>query len=76
MFKRLRECLPQDSIFRKPLVFDISIVLLIKLLLITVLWHVAFKPLKPVVAPDVHLKMGLPTSLTALPVNPPKDIKL
>lgn len=68
MLKRLRERLPQDSIFRKPLVFDISVVLVIKLLLITLLWQVAFKPLKPPVALDVHLKMGLPA-------NPSKDLK-
>lgn len=69
MLKRLREHLPQDSLFRKPLVFEISLVLVAKLVLITVLWHVAFKPLKPAVAPDVHLKMGLPNNL-------PKDVKL
>jgi hypothetical protein len=76
MLKRLRERLPQDSIFRKPLVFDISVVMVIKLLLITVLWHVAFKPLKPAVAPDVHLKMGLPSSSSVTPANLPKDVNL
>ena len=76
MLKRLRERLPQDSIFRKPLVFDISVVMVIKLLLITVLWHVAFKPLKPAVAPDVRLKMGLPSSSSATPANLPKDVNL
>lgn len=76
MLKRLRERIPQDSIFRKPLVFDISVVLVVKLVLITVLWHVAFKPLKPAVAPDVHLKMGLPSSSTDSPANLPKDVNL
>lgn len=74
MLKRLRERLPQDSIFRKPLVLDISLVLVIKLVLITVLWQVAFKPLKPAVSPDIHLKMGLPASHIGLPANPPKDV--
>ncbi len=74
MLKRLRERLPSDSIFRKPLVFDISFVLVIKLVLITVLWHLAFKPLKPAVTPDIHLKMGLPASQISLPANPPKDV--
>lgn len=76
MLKRLRERLPQDSMFRKPLVFDISVVLVVKLVLITVLWHVAFKPLKPAVTPDVHLKMGLPSSSSATPANLPKDVNL
>lgn len=76
MLKRLREQLPADSLFRKPLVFEISLVLIIKLILITVLWHVAFKPLKPVVTPDIHLKMGLPASQIDLPANPPKDVIL
>ena len=75
MLKRLRERLPQDSMFRKPLVFDISVVLVVKLVLITVLWHFAFKPLKPAVTPDVHLKMGLPSS-SATPANLPKDVNL
>jgi hypothetical protein len=74
MLKRLRERLPQDSIFRKPLVLDISLVLVIKLVLITVLWQVAFKPLKPAVTPDIHLKMGLPASQIGFPANPPKDV--
>jgi hypothetical protein len=76
MLKRLRERLPPDSIFRKPLVFDISAVLVIKLVLITVLWHLAFKPLKPAVNPDIHLKMSLPSAQSDLPSNPPKDVKL
>lgn len=76
MLKRLREYLPNDSIFSKPLVFDISVVLVIKLVLITVLWQLAFKPLKPAVTPDIHLKMGLPASRIGSPANPPKDVLL
>ncbi len=73
MLKRLRERLPQDSLLRKPLVFEVSLVLVAKLVLITVLWHITFKPIKPIITPDIHLKMGFPTPQTGLPVNPPKD---
>lgn len=68
MFDRLRGHLPPESMFRKPLVFEISLVLFIKLLLITLLWHTAFKPLQPAIPPDIHLKMGLPA-------HPSKDVK-
>lgn len=60
MFDSLRQKLPADSIFRKPLVFEITLVLIVKILLLIVLWQLAFKPIKPSVVPDIHHQMGLP----------------
>jgi hypothetical protein len=60
MLDSLRQKFPEDSIFRKPLVFEITLVLIIKILLLIVLWHLAFKPIKPSVTPDIHQQMGLP----------------
>jgi hypothetical protein len=60
MFDSLRQKLPEESIFRKPLVFEITLVLIIKILLLILLWHLAFKPIKPSVTPDIHQQMGLP----------------
>ncbi len=63
---------PEDSIFRKPLVLEITVVLIIKIILLVVLWHVGFKPLKPSAPPDIHTKMGLPTHSTPIQ-TPSKD---
>ncbi|MDP5133341.1 MAG: hypothetical protein NWQ54_20870 [Paraglaciecola sp.] len=65
MFKRWRNVFPEDSIFRIPLVCEISVVVVLKIILLIVLWHVAFKPLKPTEAPDMTTQLiSKPTSIT------------
>jgi hypothetical protein len=54
---RWRHSFAEDSIFRKPLVLEISVVLITKILLLIVLWHLAFKPLKPAEAPDINKQL-------------------
>lgn len=59
IFTRLRERLPQDSVFRIPLVFHLSWVLLLKLVLLTLLWQLAFKPLLAHQQPQVDQQLGV-----------------
>lgn len=63
MLKRWLDRLPDDSIFRKPLVFEITLVLLVKIILLIVLWQIAFKPLKPATPPSIDTQL-LPSTLT------------
>lgn len=62
VFKQWRSRLPQDSVFRKPLVFEITVILILKLVLLVVLWHLVFKPLKPQEKPDINQQI-LPSTL-------------
>jgi hypothetical protein len=57
MLDRWREQIPDESIFRKPLVFEISLVLVVKFILLLVLWLIAFKPLKPATPPDINTQL-------------------
>lgn len=53
MFRRWQAQLPEGSLFRKPLVCEITLVLIIKLILLTALWFGVFKPLVPSAPPDI-----------------------
>jgi hypothetical protein len=72
VIEKLIKLFPEDSIFRKPLVLDITLVLVIKMILLIILWQVAFKPLKPSAPPDIHVKMGFPSNSTPIQ-TPIKD---
>lgn len=48
-----RAQLPSDSIFRQPLVFEIVLVLILKVILLLLLWQFAFKPLLAAQAPNM-----------------------
>lgn len=64
MLERWRERLPDDSIFRKPLVFEIALVLILKIILLIVLWQFAFKPLKPSIPPSIDEQLLSSTSIS------------
>lgn len=57
MFRRWQAQLPEESVFRKPLVCEITLVLIVKVILLAALWHVAFKPLKPAAPPDMATQL-------------------
>ena len=59
IFASLRERLPQDSVFRIPLVFHLSWVLALKLALLLLLWQLAFKPLLAQRQAPVAEQLGL-----------------
>lgn len=63
MLDRWRKQLPQDSIFRNPLVFEIAIVLILKIILLVLIWQIAFKPLKPTTPPNIDTQL-LSSSVT------------
>lgn len=63
MLNTIRSMFPDGSIFRRPLVFEIALILVIKILLLTALWQLAFKPLKPATPPDMKYQLGLPNTL-------------
>jgi hypothetical protein len=66
MFDCWRQRLAEDSIFRKPLVCEITLVLVVKMVLLAALWLFVFKPLKP--AGPANINMHL------LPIALAKDI--
>ena len=55
--KQLRLLFPVDSIFRQPLVFELSLVLVLKVFLLMLLWQLAFKPVKVSPQPNIELQM-------------------
>ena len=61
LLKKLRLALPQESIFHNPLVFELTLVLLLKAILLVLLWQFAFKPTLPNDQPDVAQQMGIST---------------
>ncbi len=80
IFSRLRECLPEDSVFRIPLVFHLSWVLALKLALLLLLWQLAFKPLLGQPQAPVTQQLGLLSSApvaaqasSSAPTPPLKD---
>jgi hypothetical protein len=63
MLSDWRDRLPDDSLFKKPLVLEIVIVLCIKLVLLFLLWWFAFKPLKSPHLPNIQQQLGLTSTL-------------
>ena len=57
MLNRWRKKISEDSIFRNPLVVDITLVLILKIILLAVLWQIAFKPLKNAEPVDINTKL-------------------
>jgi len=62
MLNRWRRKIPEDSIFHNPLVVDITVVLVLKVILLALLWQITFKPLKKTAPLDVN-KQFLSTTL-------------
>ena len=63
MLNRWLKKFPEDSILRNPLVVDITLVLILKIILLAVLWQIAFKPLKNTAPLDIDTQL-LSTTLT------------
>lgn len=63
MLNRWRKKIPEDSIFRNPLVLDITFVLVLKFILLAILWQLAFKPLMQAAPPDINIQL-LPSITT------------
>ena len=55
--QQLRILLPVDSIFRQPLVFELTLVLVLKILLLIMLWQFAFKPVSISPQPTIELQL-------------------
>ncbi len=63
---RLRESLPADSLFRIPLVFHLTWVLVLKLTLLVLLWQLAFKPLLVEPQAPVEVRLGVALATTSV----------
>jgi len=76
MSLHLRELLPESSIFRIPLVFHLTWVLVLKLVLLSLLWLLGFKPLLDTQPIPLEQQLGFagnqPSSSAPLPL---KDVK-